>query len=248
MPDSFKKLSLVENRQMLVVIHDFSSVFLPELTEIVDALDPVVGTQISAAVVPRWHGHQGCASNGQYRDLLKRCREPILHGWTHQNANRMRPMSLLTDGANEFSGLNEAQIYRRLEQAQAEFREMIGRNAEGLLAPAWQLSIPASQFSNLKFLMRFRSIDSCQEDGLTRPLATWSWDWGRIGWLGYGGDWIGRVLHRTRRQAVPCIAIHPIDLQRGFFTRALNLIQTFKQNGYQAVTAAELLAPVETVL
>jgi hypothetical protein len=226
---------------MLVVVHDFSSVFLPELRHIAETLEPIVGQQMSAAIVPRWHGTHAGTSMATYRDLLMRFSEQLLHGWTHQSTGRMRPLSLLTGASDEFWGLDEAAILERLEFAQADFRELTGKNAEGLLPPAWQLPISASRLSSLKFVMRFRCLEPCRDHGRAQPLATSSWDWGRLGWLGYPGELTGHIRRRTSRVAIPCIAIHPIDIRRGYFARAVRLIEALARSGYRAVTASELL-------
>jgi hypothetical protein len=230
---------------MLVVVHDFSTFYLSELTYIVEKLEPILGRHLSAAIVPRWHGNSCCTSNATYRDLVMRSSEQLLHGWTHQSAGRMRPLSLLTGASDEFWGLDEAMILERLELAQADFRKLTGKSAEGFLPPAWQLPIRASRLSSLKFVMRFCCIESCQVHGRIQPLATSSWDWGRLGWLGYGGEWLGHLLRRTSRAAIPCIAIHPIDVHRGYFARAVRLIEALARNGYRAVTATELMSALE---
>ncbi|WP_010586842.1 polysaccharide deacetylase family protein [Schlesneria paludicola] len=229
---------------MLVVVHDFSSVFLSELGEIVDGLVPLVGRQITAAIVPRWRGSRACLHNPAYRELLTRCSEHLLHGWTHQSAARLRPVSLLTDSADEFRGLDESTILERLEFAQADFREQTGQRAQGLLPPAWQLPIAASRISSLKFVVRFDRLESC-ERGVIAPLATWSWDWGQIGCLGYGGECLGHLMRRVRRASIPCIAIHPVDVRRGYFVRALRLIESFVRSGYRPMTASEILSHAE---
>lgn len=226
---------------MLVVVHDFSSVFLSELTHITRMLEPLVGQRMSAAIVPRWHGSSCCVSNAAYRDLLKNYSGHLLHGWTHQSASRLRPFSLLTGSADEFRGLDETAILTRLEHARADFWELTGDCAAGLLPPAWQLPIPSHRLPALEFVMRFGRLESCRHPEWTQPLATSSWDWGRLGWLGYGGEWVGNLLRRTSRGAVPCIAIHPIDVARGFFARALEIIKALSQLGFRPSLPAELM-------
>lgn len=230
---------------MLVVIHDVSSVFLSELDYIVGKLEPLLGRRISAAIVPRWHGTGGCQSNAGYCDLLMKFSEKLLHGWTHQSEGRLRPLSLLTDSADEFWGLDETAILNRLELAQADFQELTGQYAEGFLPPAWQLPISASRLPLLKFVMRFGCLEPCRRDFIIRPLATSSWDWGQIGWLGYPGEWLGSILRRSRRSAIPCIAIHPIDVRRGYFAHAVGLIESLLRIGYRAATASELMSAQE---
>lgn len=226
---------------MLVVLHDVASVFLPELNYIVEKLEPLVGMRMSAAIVPRWRGQSDCYHNVPYRNLIARFSERLLHGWTHQSGGRLRPISLMTDASDEFWGLDEATIRTRIERSQGDFRELTGSDADGFLPPAWQLPIPAARLSSVKFVMRFRRLELCREAGTAFPLATSSWDWGRIGWLGYGGELIGSVLRRYSIGAIPCVAIHPVDVRRGHFERAVKLITFLSENGHSAATASELM-------
>lgn len=225
---------------MLVVVHDVSSIFLNELEHIADRLDPLLGSRMSAAIVPSWHGTHACRSNTAYRALLSRFSEHLLHGWTHLSAQPLRPLSLLTGSADELRGLDELAILHRVARGQDEFRELMGREAEGFLPPAWQLPIRASRLSRLKFVLRFGRLEPCGAQGTPQALATFSWDWGRLGWLGYAGECLGH-LQRCGRQAVPCVAIHPVDVRRGFFERAVRLIETLVHSGHRPVSAAELV-------
>ena len=197
---------------MLVVVHDFSSVFLSELNHIAEQLEPIVGQQMSAAIVPRWRGNRGCTANSAYRDLLMRFSEQLLHGWTHQSGGRMRPLSLLTGASDEFGGLDEASILERLEFAQADFRELTGKHAEGFLPPAWQLPLsafPTSVSEVRDVLPLSRILLGSWQNPTARNFVV---GLGAPGWLGYGADWISRLPRRTSDAAIPCIAIHPIDV------------------------------------
>ena len=72
------------------------------------------------------------------------------------------------------------------------------------------------------------------------PLGTWTWDCGRWGWLGHVGHGIGRLAH-TLGRGVPALAIHPRDLERGFWPPILRLIRELLAAGYEPRTATELL-------
>jgi hypothetical protein len=56
---------------------------------------------------------------------------------------------------------------------------------------------------------------------------------------------MGHLKRQTSRAAIPCIAIHPIDVHRGYFARSVRLIEALVRNGYRAVTAAELMSVQE---
>jgi len=76
------------------------------------------------------------------------------------------------------------------------------------------------------------------------PLATWTWDCGRWGWLGYIGHGIG-WLSQSLNRGVPILAIHPRDLERGFWPKILRLTGGLLDAGYEPSTAAGLLEAIE---
>ena len=72
------------------------------------------------------------------------------------------------------------------------------------------------------------------------PLATWTWDCGRWAWLGYIGHAIG-WMSQSIDAGVPTLAVHPRDLQRGFWPKILRLTRELVDAGYEPSTAAALL-------
>jgi hypothetical protein len=71
-------------------------------------------------------------------------------------------------------------------------------------------------------------------------LATWSWDCGRWGWLGHVGHRLGSLLQHLDRGA-PTLAIHPADVERGYWPRIMRLTETLLEAGYEPTTVAGLL-------
>ena len=80
--------------------------------------------------------------------------------------------------------------------------------------------------------------------GRTVPLATWTWDCGRWSWLGYIGHGIG-WLSQSLSLGVPVLAIHPRDLERGFWPKILRLTSELLDTGYEPSTVAGLLEAIE---
>ena len=229
------------SRPMLIVIHDFAPMFTRELNSIVETLFSVVGHKMSAAVVPRWHGSTSGKADRVYLDLLSTVEERLLHGWMHQSRHRYAPVSLMTDRADEFRGVSDSTILKQITLAQIEFAELTGEPACGFLPPAWQLPIPSTKLRSFQFVMRFRALESCQTAAKVRSLATWSWDWGRLGYLAYGGEVLGGLLSWCDSTAIPAIAIHPADVRRGYFPRAVRLIRRLVEIGYEPTTASQVM-------
>ena len=229
-------------RPLLVMIHDFAPVFIPELSEIVERLIPLIGRQMSAAVVPCWRGTSQGNLSDEYQNLLSAVDERLLHGWTHQSRFPYHPISLLTGRADEMRGLDQQTIIQRIDAGQAAFTELTNHAASGFVPPAWQLPIRSVDLQSLRFVVRYRAIECCQCPYRVVPLATWSWDWGRLGWLSRGGELLGKIQQFWNPAAIPCIAIHPIDVRRGLLRRVEQRIQTFLDQGYVPVTAMQLMS------
>ena len=229
-------------RPMLVAIHDFAPVFLRELNEIIERLYPLIGRQVSAAVVPCWRGSSHGHASDEYRSLLDAVEERLLHGWTHQSQFPYHPVSLLTGQADEMRGLDRKTILQRIEEGQAAFTELTNQPALGFVPPAWQLPICSMDLASLRFVVRYETIESCQKPGQVRRLATWSWDWGRLGWLSRGGEILGQIQKLRHPSAIPCVVIHPVDLRRGYLTHAEQLIRKLLDRGYVPTTATQLMS------
>jgi hypothetical protein len=139
------------------------------------------------------------------------------------------------------NGLDPEETRRTLERGQRAFTEAFGEPARGFLAPAWQRGHVRPGSGNapgLEHVLGFFSAESAS--GRRVPLATWSWDCGRWGWLGQLGHGIGRLSHALNR-GVPTLAIHPRDLERGFWPRILGLTRHLLESGYEPSTTAGLL-------
>ena len=73
------------------------------------------------------------------------------------------------------------------------------------------------------------------------PLAVYSWDWGRLAFLGYAGELFGRIRLRLH-SALPCIVLHPCDASRNFLSLALAVIDCLLHDGFSPATFVEILA------
>ena len=139
------------------------------------------------------------------------------------------------------NGLCADETRRTLERGQRVFTEVFGAPARGFIAPAWQrgyVSLMEGNLFGLDHVLGFFSLDS--RAGRKVLLATWTWDCGRWSWLGNVGHGIGWLLQSLHR-GVPTLAIHPADLERGFWPMTLRLIGQLLEAGYEPSTLAGLL-------
>lgn len=232
-------------RRFIVCLHDATPAFARETAVILRDLAPLVGRRLSAGVVPDWRGDWPLAAYRDYCGLVRESSEELLlHGYRHRRRHGAGPTTWLTGGSDEMNGLDTAETRRLIEDGQAVFADVFGRPARGFLAPAWQaghvaLTLP---HTGLEHVLGFFSLASRAHGGV--PLATASWDCGRWSWLGHLGDGVGALLRADGRRT-PVLAIHPRDLERGYWPRILQLIRELLQRGHQPCTPAGLLAAID---
>ena len=229
-------------KQFQLCIHDATPAFATETGVMLKELAPRVGRRISLGVVPNWHGQWPLAAHPAYCRLIRDgTDELLLHGYRHERGRGYGPITWLAKGSDELNGLSAAETRRTIECGQLDFIAAFGEPARGFLAPAWQLGQVASHGAELglQHVLGFFCLESFA--GQRVPLTTWSWDCGRYGWLGHVGDGIGRVLHALNR-GVPTLALHPRDLERGYWPRILRVVDELLDRGYEATTTSALLA------
>jgi len=229
-------------RPFLVCIHDATPAYTRETRMMIRDLAPLLGRRLSLGVVPNWCRKWPLAAYPEYCRLIQGASdELLLHGYFHQRQRGWGPTTLLAEGSDEMNGLDVQETQYTLERGQSVFTEVLGEPARGFLAPAWQQGHVHRRDSNtlgLEHVLGFFSVES--RAGRRVPLATWTWDCGRWGWLGHVGHGLGWLLQSLDR-GVPTLAIHPRDLQRGFWPTILHLTEDLLNRGYEPSTSAGLL-------
>ena len=205
-------------------------------------LTPLVGDRFSLGVVPNWYGRWPLTAHPDYCSLIRESSaELLLHGYFHRRQGGWGPTTLLVGGSDEMNGFNAEETERALERGQGVFTKVFGEPARGFVAPSWQRGhVRVENVARLGFdhVLGFFSVESRANQRI--PLATWSWDCGRWSWLGYVGHGIGWLLH-SLHHGVPALAIHPRDLQRGFWRKILRVTEHLLEAGYEPSTLAQLL-------
>jgi hypothetical protein len=227
-------------RPFLVCVHDATPAYAHETRVMIRDLAPFLGRRLSFAVVPDWHGEWALTAHPDYcRMVSEASEELLLHGYFHQRQRGWGPITLLTESSDEMNGLDREATRRILERGQRVFTEVFGEPARTFLAPAWRLGhVRLDNDDALQHVLGFFSLES--RTGRKVPLATCSWDCGRWGRLGHLGHRIGWLL-RSVGSGVPTVAIHPRDLQRGFWPEILRLTEQLLETGFEPSTPAALL-------
>jgi uncharacterized protein len=228
-------------RPFVICIHDATPAYADATRVMLRDLAPLVRRRLSFGVVPNWYGQWPLAAHPRFCRLLEESSEELLlHGYLHRRQRGWGPITLLA-GTDEMNGLDPGETQNTIERGQRVFADVFGAPARGFLAPAWQLGhVGRANWSTLglEHVLGFFALQSW--DGRRVPLATWSWECGRWSWLGHIGHGIGWLLQSLDR-GVPTLAIHPKDLERGYWPKILRLIQQLLEGGYEPRTLTGLL-------
>ena len=232
------------SRPLIVCIHDASPLFEGETRMMIRDLAPLLGRRISCGVVPDWHGQWPLAASPAYSDMLRESAdELLLHGYQHQRTCGRGPITVLTNGADEMNGLDADETRSSIERGQQMFTTVFGAPATGFLSPAWQrgkLQLRCAPPGGLQYILGFLSLDALS--GQNVPLATWSWDCGRHAWMGRVGHGVGRALHAAGDR-VQVLAIHPCDIERGYWPKILRLTRELLDSGFEPAVPRDLVEP-----
>jgi hypothetical protein len=235
------------SRRFVVCIHDATPAHARETRVMIKNLAPLLGRRLSFAVVPNWHGEWPLAADRSYCNLVRESSEELLlHGYFHHKRRGGGPATLLTRSSDEMNGLTAQETHHVLDCGQRVFVEAFGEPARGFIAPAWQpghVRLAARGAPGLDYVLGFFSL--VPQMGQRIPLATFTWDCGRWAWLGHIGDGIGSLLQLLDR--VPVLAIHPRDLDRGFWPAIMRRTRELLDAGFQPSTPAALLEHSENV-
>lgn len=229
-------------RRFLVCIHDATPAYTRETRAMIRDLAPLVGRRLSLGVVPNWRGTYALAAHPAYCAMVRDAsQELLLHGYSHRRQRGRGVASWLTGNSDEMNGFDAEGTRRALECGQQVFTDVFGEPARTFLPPAWQrghVRVAGVNTAGLQHVLGFFSLESA---GRRVPVSTWTWDCGRWRSLGHLGHAIGWMLH-SLNHGVPVLAIHPRDLERGFWPRILRLTERLVDAGWEPSTPAALLA------
>jgi hypothetical protein len=226
----------------LVVVHDVSPVHSHEIQLVAGALEPLVGRNISAAVVPNWDGIRFEVENSFGDWVARNFGEVLLHGWTHRRSAGRGIIAYCTNRSDEFAGLTRKETNTRLRLGQDQLKTLFGGRATGFVAPAWQRGLIDRKTlcrHGLEFLFGYLAIEFA--DGRRVPISTVNWDVGRFGRLGSVAESLGCALDWVRRRSIRCLAAHPVDISRGYLPRIVGTVESWLQSGGIPILPSELL-------
>ncbi|WP_157605497.1 DUF2334 domain-containing protein [Schlesneria paludicola] len=220
-----------------VVLHDVTPRFEKEVDLFVETLSPRIGTAIAGAVVPCWGGEPLTERDRPFLSRIQaRFGNLLLHGFTHTRARGRGLVSRVAAGLDEMNGLTPEETDQRLSDGQAEMQRWLGSRAKGFIAPTFQVGHASPQRlarHGIDYTIGYRKL--VRADGTAERLATWCWDVSPRPVLNHAGYWLGELQYRLQRAAIPCLALHPLDVGRGFLPQICQTVDKLLDAGRKPV-------------
>ncbi len=225
------------SQSFCVMLHDVAPLYASHVATFTKSLSPLVGNAMSAAVVPCWGGVPLCDKD---RPFLDRVREEYaniqLHGFEHFRPGRQGLVSKIADGKDEMNGLDPAETDRRLAAGQELLERWMGQPARGFIAPTYNIGFATpdrlSQYG-IHYTVGYGNVVS--STGQRLKLSSWIWDVSPIRLLCRAGYRWGEIQYRFRKQALPCVVLHPLDLERGFLPQIERTVRKLVDAGRRPV-------------
>ena len=235
MKDELQKIDV--SNSFCVMLHDVAPIYASHVATFTRALSPLVGNMMSAAVVPCWGG---VALAERDRPFLEQVRDQyaniLLHGYEHFRPSGGGLVSMISDGKDEMNGLDAAETDRRLAAGQEIFERWLGQRACGFIAPTYKIGRATPERLarfGIQYTVGYRQVVT--STGQRLPLSTWVWDVSPIRLLCRAGYRLGELQYRFRKQALPCVVLHPLDLERGFLPQIERTVKRLLDAGRQPV-------------
>lgn len=230
------------SQSFCVMLHDVAPVYAEHVAMFTKTLAPLVGNAMAAAVVPCWAGVPLCERDRPFLDRVRAEYANIqLHGFEHFRPGRKGLYSKIADGKDEMMGLDPAETDRRLAAGQEILERWMGRAATGFIAPTYRTGFATpdrlAKFG-IHYTVGYRHVEtSC---GQRLRLASWIWDVSPIRFLCHAGYRFGEFQYRFRRNSLPCVVLHPLDLERGFLAQIEQTVRRLLEAGRQPVLLESL--------
>lgn len=220
-----------------VMLHDVAPLYAEHVATFTRSMAPLIGNAMSAAVVPCWGRVELAEPDRPFLDRVRaEYANILLHGYEHFRPGRGGFVSKIADGKDEMNGLDSAETDRRLAAGQEILNRWLGQPARGFIAPTYNIGLASperlSRFG-IHYTVGYRTVVT--SGGQTLPLATWVWDVSPIRLLCRLGYRLGEMQYRFFKNALPCVVLHPLDLERGFLPQIERTVQRLLNSGRQPV-------------
>ena len=230
------------SRSFCIMLHDVAPLYESHVATFTQSLAPLVGNAMSAAVVPCWGGVPLCDKDRPFLDRVRAEYANIqLHGFEHFRPGQQGLLSKIADGKDEMNGLDPTETDRRLAAGQEMLERWMGQRASGFIAPTYNIGHATPERLakfGIHYTVGYGNVVT--STGPQLKLSSWIWDVSPIRLLCRAGYRWGEIQYRFRKQALPCVVLHPLDLERGFLPQIERTVRKLLNAGRQPVLLESL--------
>ncbi|RMI32275.1 DUF2334 domain-containing protein [Nocardia stercoris] len=223
-----------------VSVLDVAPVWASEIAEILDAVQPMIGTSLSAAVVPCWGGEPFTAADAGI--IVGRADELLLHGYRHRRVRGTGVISVTSGGIDEFAGLDRDEAETALRDGLDLLGDALGVRIDGFLPPGYRFGA-VDEYVLAAAGLRYRVgwASAADVDGCSIRLATRIPNMSRFTMASRAGAVATRIA-ALRTGAVPTVVLRPADVWNRTVGDAVGRIRSLTARGFRPALIRDLLA------
>lgn len=173
--------------------------------------------------------------------------ELVAHGLVHRRDRArtlsIRPFSWATGYSDELSGLARAEALRRLRESRCILEDLFERPVLGFVPPAFQWGpVRPDDLFDAGYTYGLGLTSLVHAQGRIE-VGTRSWDPGRLGAWPLAGRALSAfgALTQLRGGAVPCVVVHPDDVERGLDVHAHETLARYRNRGLRPSLVGDML-------
>lgn len=252
------------SKKVLISLHDVTPYHLERLRKAEAFFRRWEVTDIGYLFIPDYHQkdlHADPTLTSQFKQWLTAPRpfqvEWFLHGYFHLDTGTgMKKGSVtavekfkqkrLTADEGEFLLLSAVEIQKRLREGAAMFREFLGKEPDGFVAPAWLFNenlLPALKSMDFRVTEDHSYIYEVQTgQKLRSPVITWATRTHMKKLTSIIGCPL--LLKAWHSQPLLRIAVHPFDFDHPGTVKSIEKVITHALNTHQISSYRQLIQPV----
>ena len=184
------------------------------------------------------------ASSGARVELVA---HGLFHHRDHGHTLSIRPFSWATGYSDELSGLTRKEACERLRESRRILEDLFERPVPGFVPPAFQWGpVQPDDLFDAGYIYGLGLTSLVHGRGRVK-VGTRSWDPGRLGacpLVGRALSAFGALTH-LRGDTVPCVVVHPDDVDRGLDVHAHSTLARYRSRGLRPSLVSDAIPQPE---
>jgi len=223
--------SVMENKKIVVSVHDITPRFHNECLKIFKTLDELEINNRTLLITPDFAGRFPIDKDKEFVIMMneekQKGAELALHGLVHQNF--------------EFYKKNYEEAKLSLDAGKKMFEQTLGFFPRGFVAPQWlqsKGSLKSVWDSGFYYTATLRKLK--YSDGREYQTFPLNFDWGNS-LLDKIITTINKIVVSFRKSGLIRFAVHPMDITNGVFDKEMRLLKILTADGWEPTSYESLI-------